>query len=81
MILSLIHISTSLATGSYNELLPVALKLTAVSYTHLDVYKRQVFIFTLGNSTDALLMVKANDAGIKVAFIPVVYLSLIHIFP
>ncbi len=33
-----------------------------------------VFIFTLGNSTDALLMVKANDAGIRVAFIPVVYL-------
>jgi MFS family permease len=33
-----------------------------------------VFIFTLGNSTDALLMVKANDAGVKVAFIPLVYL-------
>jgi len=33
-----------------------------------------VFIFTLGNSTDALLLVKANEAGIKVAFIPLVYL-------
>jgi MFS family permease len=33
-----------------------------------------VFIFTLGNSTDALLMVKANEVGIKVAFIPLVYL-------
>lgn len=33
-----------------------------------------IFIFTLGNSTDALLMVKANDIGIKVAFIPLVYL-------
>lgn len=33
-----------------------------------------VFIFTLGNSTDALLMVKANDVGIKVAMIPLVYL-------
>ncbi len=33
-----------------------------------------VFIFTLGNSTDALLMVKANDVGVKVAFIPLVYL-------
>ena len=33
-----------------------------------------VFVFTLGNSTDALLMVKANESGIKVAFIPLVYL-------
>jgi len=33
-----------------------------------------VFFFTLGNSTDALLMVKANDIGIKVALIPLVYL-------
>jgi MFS family permease len=33
-----------------------------------------VFIFTLGNSTDALLMVKANDMGVKVALIPLVYL-------
>jgi len=32
------------------------------------------FIFTLGNSTDALLMVKANEVGVKVAFIPLVYL-------
>jgi MFS family permease len=32
------------------------------------------FIFTLGNSTDALLMVKANEIGVKVAFIPLVYL-------
>lgn len=33
-----------------------------------------IFVFTLGNSTDALLMVKANDVGVKVAFIPLVYL-------
>lgn len=33
-----------------------------------------IFIFTLGNSTDALLLVKANEVGIKVAFIPLVYL-------
>jgi MFS family permease len=33
-----------------------------------------VFVFTLGNSTDALLMVKANEIGIKVAFIPLVYM-------
>jgi MFS family permease len=33
-----------------------------------------IFIFTLGNSTDALLMVKANEIGIKVAYIPLVYL-------
>lgn len=33
------------------------------------------FIFTLGNSTDALLMVKANEVGVKVAFIPLVYLA------
>lgn len=34
-----------------------------------------IFLFTLGNSTDALLMVKANETGIKVAFIPLVYLA------
>lgn len=33
-----------------------------------------IFIFTLGNSTDALLMVKANESGMKVAFIPLVYM-------
>jgi len=33
-----------------------------------------IFVFTLGNSTDALLMVKANEVGVKVAFIPLVYL-------
>jgi len=33
-----------------------------------------IFIFTLGNSTDALLMVKASEVGVKVAFIPLVYL-------
>lgn len=32
------------------------------------------FIFTLGNSTDALLLLKANDIGIKALFIPLVYL-------
>ena len=33
-----------------------------------------IFIFTLGNSTDALLLVKANEVGVKIAFIPLVYL-------
>jgi len=33
-----------------------------------------VFIFTLGNSTDALLLVKANEVGVKIALIPIVYL-------
>lgn len=38
------------------------------------VFLAIIFIFTLGNSTDALLMVKANEVGVKVAFIPLVYL-------
>lgn len=33
-----------------------------------------VFIFTLGNSTDALLLVKANDIGIQSTFVPLLYL-------
>jgi MFS family permease len=33
-----------------------------------------VFFFTLGNSTDALLLVKANEVGVKIAFIPLVYM-------
>jgi MFS family permease len=39
-------------------------------YTFLGI----AFIFTLGNSTDALLLVKANDVGIQALFIPLVYL-------
>jgi MFS family permease len=35
-----------------------------------------ILIFTLGNSTDALLLVKANEVGVKVAFIPLVYLVM-----
>jgi MFS family permease len=33
-----------------------------------------IFLFTLGNSTDALLIVKANEVGVQVAYIPLVYL-------
>jgi len=33
-----------------------------------------LFVFTLGNSTDALLLVKASDVGIADTFIPVLYL-------
>ena len=32
------------------------------------------FLFALGNSTDALLLIKATDSGIKAVFIPLVYL-------
>lgn len=38
------------------------------------VFLGKVFIFTLGNSTDALLLVKASDIGIQAAFIPIIYL-------
>jgi len=33
-----------------------------------------IFIFTLGNSTDALLLIKAGDVGISDTFIPIMYL-------
>lgn len=33
-----------------------------------------IFIFTLGNSTDALLLIKASDIGILDLFIPMIYL-------
>lgn len=33
-----------------------------------------VFLFTLGNSTDALLLIKASDVGVSDAFIPIMYL-------
>ena len=33
-----------------------------------------IFVFTLGNSTDQLLLVKANDVGISALYIPLVYL-------
>lgn len=33
-----------------------------------------VFLFTLGNSTDALLLVKAGDLGVRAEWIPMLYL-------
>ena len=33
-----------------------------------------IFIFTMGNSTDALLLIKASDVGITNEFIPIIYL-------
>jgi MFS family permease len=33
-----------------------------------------IFLFTLGNSTDALLIVKASEVGVKIGYIPLVYL-------
>ena len=33
-----------------------------------------VFVFTLGNSTDALLLVKASESGIREAYVPFAYL-------
>lgn len=33
-----------------------------------------IFLFTLGNSTDALLIVKAKEVGVKVTYIPLAYL-------
>lgn len=33
-----------------------------------------IFVFTLGNSSDQLLLVKANDVGINALYIPLVYL-------
>lgn len=38
------------------------------------VFLAIVFVFTLGNSTDALLLIKANDIGISALYIPLVYL-------
>ncbi len=35
-----------------------------------------VFLFTLGNSTDALLLVKAGDVGVDDALIPLMYLII-----
>ena len=34
------------------------------------------FLFTLGNSTDALLLVKAGDVGVTEAYIPIMYLLI-----
>jgi MFS family permease len=38
------------------------------------VFLGLVFIFTLGNSTDALLLVKASDIGFEAALIPLIYM-------
>lgn len=35
-----------------------------------------IFVFTLGNSADALLLVRANDIGVTVAAVPLVYLVM-----
>ncbi|XWX62699.1 MFS transporter [Desulfitobacterium sp. AusDCA] len=49
----------------------IALKDFSLKYY---VFLGIVFIFTLGNSTDALLLIKASDIGIQDAFIPIIYL-------
>ena len=36
------------ANGSINEALPITICLVAVSYTHLDVYKRQIVAKMVG---------------------------------
>lgn len=33
-----------------------------------------IFVFTLGNSTDALMLVKASETGIQAAYVPLAYL-------
>ena len=53
--------------------LPKKITLKDFSYKYY-MFLGIAFIFTLGNSTDALLLVKANDIGIKALFIPIVYL-------
>ncbi|MEY8763848.1 MULTISPECIES: MFS transporter [Clostridium] len=50
-------------------------KITPRDFSHkYYMFLGIAFIFTLGNSTDALLLVKAKDIGIKALFIPIVYL-------
>lgn len=55
------------------ESLPKKISLKDFSIRYY-VFLGIAFIFTLGNSTDALLLVKANNVGIKALFIPLVYL-------
>lgn len=55
------------------EALPKKISLKDFS-TKYYIFLGIAFIFTLGNSTDALLLVKANDIGIQALFIPIVYL-------
>ncbi|MBP2032826.1 MFS family permease [Clostridium algifaecis] len=55
------------------DALPKKITLNDFSYKYY-IFLCIAFVFTLGNSTDALLLVKANDIGIKALFIPIVYL-------
>lgn len=55
------------------EALPKKIVLSDFSSKYY-IFLSIAFLFTLGNSTDALLLVKANDIGIKALFIPLVYL-------
>lgn len=56
-----------------NDILPAKIKIRDFPVKYY-MFLGIAFIFTLGNSTDALLLVKANDVGIKALFIPLVYL-------
>lgn len=55
------------------ESLPQKIRLKDFSKRYY-IFLAIVFLFTLGNSTDALLLVKARDVGINITFIPLVYL-------
>jgi len=42
------------------------------------IYLAAVLVFTLGNSTDAFLLLKARDAGVSIAMLPILW-AVLHI--
>lgn len=59
---------------------PVSKEEVVIKITHRHLPKKYyfflfiVFVFALGNSTDALLLVKTSETGIKQAYIPFIYM-------
>jgi len=70
-VFSIIHFVKEAKNDKQERLGKISLKDFSKKYYFLLLI---IFIFTLGNSTDALLLVKANDIGIVAAFIPIIYL-------
>lgn len=65
--------SVSAAPLAQVETLPAAVAPLPSSFTHVMV---AIAIFTLGNSTDAFLILRANQLGVPLAMIPLLWMVL-----
>lgn len=70
----IVGMETGIPTDGVKRLATPGLRPTGTLRNYLVI----VFIFTLGNSTDAFLLLRATDAGVPVAWLPLLW-SMLHV--